>query len=77
MAVDEHEIRCLRDKWRYRCPNGHVSWEASANRFFCHECAYRNWPDNGSFETLVDSVTGEAIPREAFRFRGDFPFLSE
>lgn len=77
MATDERVIESRREKWRYRCPNGHAGWEATANRFFCYECAYRNWPDNGSFSALIDGVTGERVPRDRFRFRGEFSALQK
>lgn len=27
------------DRWRFTCPQGHRSWEATNGHFWCHKCS--------------------------------------
>jgi hypothetical protein len=54
------------DRWRYRCPRGHASWEATNNHFWCAECASGTVQDDDldpAFTELRDERTGETLER--------------
>ena len=54
------------DRWRYRCPHGHTSWEPTNNHFWCQACsrAEKHHDDiDPSFDTLVDQRSGEELHR--------------
>jgi len=48
---------------RYRCPNGHVRWEATNHHYWCSYCA-RAWGVDGEFTEIVDKKTGESLARD-------------
>lgn len=48
---------------RYRCPNGHSSWEATNGHWWCQSCA-KHWETDPVFYELRDEKTGRAIRRE-------------
>jgi hypothetical protein len=56
------------ERWRYRCPNGHVDWSRTNNHVWCKGCsrASRQNPaiDPEHYE-LIDAKTDEAIPWSA------------
>ena len=53
-----------RDRWRYRCPNGHTSWDRTNNHIWCHACSKLAGADPEHFE-LTDEKTGDTIPWSA------------
>jgi hypothetical protein len=58
------------DRWRYRCPHGHASWEPTNNHFWCQACARSTIHDEDvdpSFTHLLDQRTGEELAREDVR----------
>lgn len=61
------------DRLRYRCPNGHSTWERTNNHIWCHSC-YRASEQDGSVDPehyhIVDEVDGEEIPWSAVRVEG-------
>jgi len=58
------------DRWRYKCPNGHRSWEPTGRQIWCRQCA-RNaktgYNTDPSHAELIDEKTGETIPWSAVR----------
>ena len=46
----------MNEEWRYRCPEGHVSWQPHSNHIYCPNCDER-------YEKLVDWKTKEKVPR--------------
>lgn len=72
-AADAHEtVVADREAERYRwtCPNGHTSWDATNSHIWCPEC--RRQIENGSPQVedaehweVVDLKTGETIPFSA------------
>ncbi|WP_231183518.1 hypothetical protein [Haladaptatus sp. DYF46] len=63
MPVAKVKIAKQSQKWRYRCPNGHTTWEPTNNHLWCRACA-RQLDVDPEFWELYDSKTHEAIPRE-------------
>ena len=63
MAVAKVKITKKSQKWRYRCPNGHTTWELTNNHMWCRSCANQLDIDPEFWE-LYDSKSGETIPRE-------------
>jgi hypothetical protein len=57
-----------RDRWRYRCPNGHTSWDRTNNHIWCHGCSRRPSQDPEHYK-LVDNKTGEEIAWSAVEVR--------
>jgi len=51
------------DRWKWRCPRGHTTWEPTNNHFWCEKCA-RAWDVDPEFEELTNDKTGESYPRE-------------
>ena len=51
-------------RWRFRCPAGHVNWEATNQHFWCRECA-RSLDDGHEpeFDELRDVKTGDLYRR--------------
>ena len=39
MGAAKVKITRKSQKWRYRCPNGHTSWEMTNNHMWCRACA--------------------------------------
>jgi len=59
------------DALRYRCPNGHSSWEPTNNHIWCHSCYRQSEHDpevNAEHYEIHDEKTGEDIPWSAVRF---------
>lgn len=61
------------DRWRYRCPNGHTTWEATNAHAWCPYCAEQ--AQNGSavspeFDFIVDEKREARIPWKHVRFEG-------
>jgi len=54
------------DRWRYRCPNGHTTWEPTNHHFWCASCARMDDVDP-SFDELRDDATGEHYARDRVR----------
>lgn len=56
------------DRYRWRCPRGHVNWDRTNNHIWCQQC--RRQAEAGEdvdpewFE-IVDEKTGEEIPWSA------------
>lgn len=53
------------DVWRFRCPNGHTSWEPTNGGIYCHSCSQvlSHTPDeNPQHHTILDQRTGQEIP---------------
>jgi len=64
MGCGKVRITKKAQKWRYRCPNGHTSWEMANDHMWCRACA--NQLDvNPELRELYDQRSGKTIPREA------------
>lgn len=62
------------DRWRYRCPHGHNSWEPTNNHFWCQQCARAVDHDDEvdpSFHYLYDQRTDEKLERDDLRLLTD------
>ena len=57
------QITTESQKWRYRCPNGHTTWELTNSHMWCRSCANQLDVDPEFWE-LYDQKTGEQIPRK-------------
>lgn len=54
------------DRWRYRCPNGHTTWEPTNNHLWCHKCSQLADADEGpEYYEILDARTDERIPWSA------------
>lgn len=56
------------ERWRWVCPRGHRSWEATNRHFWCARCA-RNYESDGVFEELRNTATGESFERDEIQLR--------
>jgi hypothetical protein len=63
MGVGQVQITTQSQKWRYRCPNGHTTWETTNNHMWCRSCS-KQLDVDPEFWELYDQKTGETIPRE-------------
>jgi 5-methylcytosine-specific restriction endonuclease McrA len=59
------------DRYRYRCPNGHVSWDRTNSHIWCPSC--RRQAETGDdvdpeHWELFDAKTGECIGYARVRF---------
>lgn len=57
--------QCAADRWRYRCPRGHTSWEPMPHAVFCKSCSKQSARANGIgavYHHLIDEKTGDAVP---------------
>lgn len=55
------------DRWRWACPNGHRSWEATNEHFWCAQCAQAAAHDadvEPEFDELRNLTTGETVRRD-------------
>jgi hypothetical protein len=55
-------------KWRFRCPNGHTSWETTNSHFWCASCASMLDQDPEYWE-LWDHKLGRPVPRDRIEIR--------
>lgn len=55
------------DRWRYRCPRGHVGWEPTNNHFWCAQCARQHDDVDPEFDVLHDEKTGTEYARDEVR----------
>ena len=44
------------------CPNGHQTWERTAEHFWCYDCS-RIHDIDPVFDELVDPDTGDTVPQ--------------
>jgi hypothetical protein len=54
-------------KWRYTCPHGHTDWRVINHVLECRTCkrhAQQGEDVDPNFRSLIDTKTGEEIPRE-------------
>jgi len=56
------------ERWRYRCPRGHVNWDRTNSHLWCQGC--RRQAEAGDdvdpeWYEIVDEQTGEKIPWSA------------
>ncbi len=56
-AVATVTIEERTDRWRFRCPNGHTTWEPTTHHVWCHTCARMDRTDGVS----SNSETSAAI----------------
>lgn len=72
MPVQQREIDLddETDRYRYRCPKGHASWEPTNEHFYCASCAQHHDADS-AFEELVDHKTRERLPREQVKLTSE------
>lgn len=42
-----------RNKWRYRCPEGHTQWRESGDGYYCNQCA--DMGDDPHFDFLSEA----------------------
>ena len=54
------------DRWRFRCPNGHTTWEPVNHHFWCQSCS-RIEDVDPSFDELRDTSDGAMYAREEVR----------
>ena len=53
------------DRWQWRCPAGHRSWEPTNYHFWCAQCARGNDPKaEPEFQKLRNVRTEETVPRD-------------
>lgn len=53
------------DRWQWRCPAGHRSWEPTNYHFWCAQCARSNDTDaEPEFEELRNVRTDETFERD-------------
>ena len=57
-------------RWRYRCPRGHTSFEPINHHWYCPECARRHDDVDPEFDELVDKRTGDVYYRDEVRVKG-------
>lgn len=60
------EIEDSHDRWRFRCPNGHTTWEPTNYHFWCQKCAQRPGVD-ATFQRLYDQREDREVEREEIR----------
>ena len=61
------------ERWRYRCPNGHVNWDRTNNHIWCQGCrrqAEAGEDVNPEHFEIVDARTDETIPWSAVEILG-------
>jgi len=51
------------DRWKWRCPRGHTSWEPTNNHFWCRKCASA-WDVDPEFDELTNDRTGDSYQRD-------------
>lgn len=72
MAMPDDEVAATvniedrTDRWRFRCPRGHTTWEPTNHHFWCRSCANATDVD-GSFDELRDRRDGRLLAREQVR----------
>ena len=52
------------DRWRYRCPNGHTTWDRTNNHIWCGACrgaAEQGRDVDPEHYHVVDEKTGDRI----------------
>lgn len=75
-VADRHEtVRVDRDEepWRWRCPNGHTSWDRTNNHVWCPECRRANEAGadvHPEHYEIVDARNDRTIPYSAVEFAG-------
>jgi len=62
-AVATVNIEDRTDRWRFRCPNGHTTWEPTNHHFWCRTCARMDSTD-GVFDQLRDVREDRLLARE-------------
>ena len=58
------DLSATRDRWRYRCPNGHASWEPTNSHCWCSACsraAQQGADVDAEHYELLDVETDELI----------------
>ena len=56
------------ERWRYRCPRGHVNWDRTNNHIWCQGCRRQHEAGEDvdpEWYELVDAKTGERVPWSA------------
>jgi len=48
------------DPERFVCPNGHRTWERTADHFWCYDCS-QLYDADPEFDELVDPGTGDTV----------------
>ncbi|MDS0280328.1 hypothetical protein NDI85_21315 [Halomicroarcula sp. S1AR25-4] len=79
-AHDEVVIDREDEPYRWRCPNGHTTWDRTNSHLWCPSCR-RAMEQQGQWSIMhvqsaehweiVDEKTGETIPYSAVRFAED------
>ncbi|MFB6161995.1 MAG: hypothetical protein ABEJ86_00940 [Halococcoides sp.] len=60
------DIESRADRWRFRCPEGHVSWEPTNDHFWCARCA--SDPNaEAAFDALYDKRQDRWLERDQVR----------
>ncbi len=53
------------DRWQWRCPAGHRSWEPTNYHFWCAQCARGKHPKaEPEFDELRNVKTGDLVERD-------------
>lgn len=59
------------DRWRYVCPAGHRSWEATNHHYWCKQCAENPDPRlKPEFDELRDLETNRMLARNEVSLKG-------
>jgi len=75
--ADAHETKVIAradEPYRWRCPNGHCSWDRTNNHCWCPSCSRQS--ENGAdihpeHWEIIDAKTGSRIPYSAVEFAED------
>jgi len=60
------EVNRKEEPYRWRCPNGHSSWDRTDSHLWCASCSRSPDPDlNPEHWELLDTKTGETVPYAA------------
>lgn len=52
--------KCAAERWRYRCPNNHTTWDRTNGGIWCHSCAHQNLDPH--YHAVLDVKRDELIP---------------
>lgn len=59
------------DRWRYVCPAGHRTWEATNHHYWCSRCSSSHDPRvDPEFEDLVDLKEDRVLARDEVELKG-------
>jgi hypothetical protein len=60
------------NRWRYRCPVGHVGWHLRSDHTYCQACHARFGKQSQCrHSVIVDEATDEPIPHDRIESKTD------